>query len=317
MKPEQILKKKPRLLSQEQRESYFENGYLLIENIIPKEWIDRLITVTDAMVERSRTLTKSDAIFDLEPGHTAENPRLRRLSSPVENHPLYWEFASRSVLVDIAEDLVGPDVKFHHSKLNFKWAKGGEEVKWHQDISYWPHTNYSPLTMGTLLYDCGPNQGPLGVIPGSHGGPLYDQYNNHGQWVGCLGDGDLADADSAKAAYLSGPAGSVTIHNCRAVHGSAPNQSDLGRPLLLNVYSSADAFPYTYNPLPTRYAGAIVRGSPARQSHHDPRPCQIPPDWSGGYTSLYAVQQEETWDESQLETVRGQHAELTSEDVPS
>ena len=54
-------------------------------------------------------------------------------------------------MADVAADIVGPDVKFHHSKLNFKWAEGGEEVKWHQDIQFWPHTNYSPATIGTLL----------------------------------------------------------------------------------------------------------------------------------------------------------------------
>ena len=63
-------------------------------------------------------------------------------------------------------------MKFHHSKLNFKWAQGGAEVKWHQDIQFWPHTNYSPLTVGTYLYDCGMEQGPLGVLPGSHRGPM-------------------------------------------------------------------------------------------------------------------------------------------------
>ena len=311
MEPEKILHQPPRVLSKAQRESYFENGYLLVESIIPDHWIRRLIKVTDEIVERSRALTKSDAIFDLEPSHTPEEPRLRRLSSPVEHHPAYWEFASESLLADIAADLVGPNVKFLHSKLNFKWAKCGEEVKWHQDISYWPHTNYSPLTMGTLLYDCSPNQGPLGAIPGSHKGPLYDQFNDDGQWVGNLNDEDLASADVSKATYLPGPAGSVTIHNCRVVHGSAQNLSDLGRPLLLNAYSSADAIPYTYNPLPSKYAGSIVRGSPAKWAHHDSRPCLIPPDWSGGYTSLYALQQNETWDRDQLEMVRGQHEEMS------
>ena len=169
MTPEQVLSHKPKILTQKQRESYFEKGYLLVENAIPKDWIERMRAVTTEMVDRSRKLTKSDAIFDLEPGHTAAKPRLRRLSSPPEHHPAYWEFASKSPLGDIASDLVGPDVKFHHSKLNFKWAEGGEEVKWHQDIQYWPHTNYSPLTIGTYLYDCGEEQGPLGVIPGSIG----------------------------------------------------------------------------------------------------------------------------------------------------
>jgi ectoine hydroxylase-related dioxygenase (phytanoyl-CoA dioxygenase family) len=148
------------------------------------------------------------------------------------------------------------------------------------------------------------------VVPGSHLGDLFDQYNEQGEWVGCLGAGDVARVPIETADYLTGPSGSVTVHNCRAVHGSRPNLSDQGRPLLLNVYSSADAFPYTANPLPSRHAGAIVRGTPARHAHHDPRPCLIPPDWSGGYTSLFALQQEESWDAEQLETVARQTQEI-------
>ena len=299
MIPEDILKLEPRVLSHAQREFYFKNGYLLVEKVVSDEWIQRLIETTEEMVKKSRQITKSDAVFDLEPGHSKQTPRLRRLSSPVENHPTYWEYASKSVLGDIAADLVGPDVKFHHSKLNFKWAGGGEEVKRHQDITYWPHTNYSPLTIGTLLYDCAMEQGPLSVIPGSHEGELFSQYNDKGQWVGCIGSEDIKRVDLSSEAFLCGVAGSVTIHNCRIIHGSARNQSDQGRPLLLNAYSSADAFPYTTNPIRSRYDGAIVRGKPARWAHHDPRPCLIPPDWSDGYTSLYALQQEESWDEGQ------------------
>jgi ectoine hydroxylase-related dioxygenase (phytanoyl-CoA dioxygenase family) len=308
MTPDEVLSQPPRVLSQEQRERYFEDGYLLLERIVPREWVDRMLAVTAEFVEQSRSRTKSDAIFDLEPSHTAESPRLRRLTSPVEQHAAYWAFASESLLGDIAADLVGPDVKFHHSKLNFKWAAGGEEVKWHQDIQYWPHTNYSPLTMGVYLHDVGAEQGPLRVIPGSHDGPLYSLYNDEDAWVGCLADHDVEGLDHAAAEDLMGPAGSLTIHNCRAVHSSRRNESDLGRPLLLNVFSAADAFPYTANPLPSRYAGAIVRGKPARWAHHDPRPCLIPPDWSGGYTSLFALQQEEDWDADQLAEVEKQHA---------
>ncbi len=183
MTPEKILSYEPVVLTEAQRQSYFEKGYLLVERIVPEDWVARLIEITDEMVQRSRSLTESDGIFDLEPGHTVDHPRLRRLSSPVEHHPAYWEFASRSVIVDVAADLVGPDVKFHHSKLNFKWARGGEEVKWHQDITYWPHTNYSPLTIGVYLHDVSDDQGPLAAISGSHNGELFNQYNAAGQWV--------------------------------------------------------------------------------------------------------------------------------------
>ena len=293
MTPEEVLSQEPKVLTRAQREAYFENGYLLLEKAIPDHWVERLRAVTEEMVERSRAVTASDALWDLEDGHSAASPRLRRLSSPNDHHPAYWEYASRSVAADIVADLVGPDVKFHHSKLNFKWARGGEEVKWHQDIQFWPHTNYSPLTVGTYIYDCGEDQGPLGIIAGSHNGPLYDQYDETGEWLGSLAEADAAKLDRSKEIYLSGPAGSLTLHNCRTIHGSKPNHSGRGRPLLLNVYSSADALPYTHNPLDSKYHQAIVRGRRARWAHHDPRPCLIPPDWSGGYTSIFALQQQE------------------------
>lgn len=294
MTPEQVLSHPPRVLTREQREFYFANGYLLLERIIPEEWLARLRAATDEMVERSRAIAKSDAIFDLEPDHRPDAPRLRRVSNPVEQHPTFWEYCSRSLLGDVVADLVGPDVKFHHSKLNFKWARGGEEVKWHYDIGFWPHTNYSPLTVGTYLYDCGMDQGRLGVLPGSHEiEPMFSQYDDQGEWIGCLKPADTAKLDLSKAVFLPGPAGSITIHNCRTLHYSARNRSDLGRPLLLFAYSSADAFPYTVNPIRSRYDQTIIRGQPARWAHHDPRPCLMPPDWSGGYTSIFALQQEE------------------------
>ena len=298
MTPDQVLSIRPKVLTEKQRESYFEDGYLLLEKVVSDEWLERLRAVTNQMVDDSRQVTRSDAVWDLEDGHSAETPRLRRLSSPNDHHPTYWEFASRSVLPDIVADLVGPNVKFHHSKLNFKWARVGEEVKWHQDIGFWPHTNYSPCTLGTYLYDCTMEQGPLGVIKGSHNGPLYDQYNDKGEWIGCLSDEDAAGLDVSKVVYLHGPPGSVTIHNCRTIHGSRPNSSDEGRPLLLNVYAAADAFPYTANPLRSKYDQEIVRGKPVRWADHDPRPCLVPPDWSGGYTSIFALQQEEKWESS-------------------
>ena len=78
------------------------------------------------------------------------------------------------------------------------------------------------------------------VLPGAHDGPLYNQYNAAGDWIGCLNPEDVEKLDEDKAVSLEGPAGSLTIHNCRMPHASLPNNSDLGRPLLLNIYSAAE-----------------------------------------------------------------------------
>lgn len=289
MTPEQVLSYPARVLSQKQREFYFDNGYVSVDSLIDGEWLDRLHAVTDKFLEKSRTVSSSNDIFDIAPSHSADHPRLRRLKEPDAQHEAYWEFTN-DVIADVAADLVGPDVSFHHSKLNFKWHEGDDTVQWHQDIQFYPHTNYSPLAIGCYLTDTGPEDGPVAIVPSSHKGPLYDQYDQHGNWTGSLSDADVANLDLSSVVYLTAPKGSITVHNCRTVHGSPPSKIVDGRPLLINAFTSADAFAYTHNPASTKNYRRVVRGNAARWAHHDPRPCLIPPDWSAGYTSIFAAQ---------------------------
>jgi hypothetical protein len=279
-----------KVLSPAQREQYLRDGFLAVEGLVGADWLERLRKVTAEFVELSRTLDQSDPRFDLEPDHSREQPRIRRLNSPADQHESYWEFASQSRIVDVVEDLIGPDLKFHHSKLNFKAPRGGEEVKWHQDIQFWPHTNYGLLTVGVFLEDVKPGMGNVGFIPGSHDAELFDQYEGE-RWVGCLSDGDVATLATDQAVYPTGPAGSITVHNCRTVHGSSPNESGRERPLLLQTYAPADAYAYTDLLRGSPHGDTLIRGKPARWARHDPRPCQVGPS---RVRTIFEVQQRET-----------------------
>jgi ectoine hydroxylase len=295
MTPEDILSHPPRVLTQAQREHFFREGYVLAESMISEDWLVRLREARDELVARSRCLTESDAVFDLEPGHRPEAPRLRRVTNPSVQSRAIWEFASQSVLADIVADLVGPNVKFLDTMLNFKWPGGGEEIKWHQDVPYFPHTNYALLTAGVFLEDVGPEQAPMAVVPGSHEGPIHELYDDDGNWTGTIAEEALAGAGLERAVHLTGPAGSVQVHSCRTLHGSARNDSDKGRPILLATYAAADAFPYVPYPAWSEQSFTVVRGEPARMAHLDPRPCPIPPNWrlGKGYQSIFTWQQRE------------------------
>jgi len=121
---------------------------------------------------------------------------------------------------------------------------------------------------------------------------LFRHDNEDGSWRGIISDEDLATVDLHKAAALSGGPGTLVAINCRTIHGSRANQSSIVRPLLLYVYSSADAFSWMPPPTPTSRTGAIVRGKPARTAHLDPRPCPVPPNWTEqGYGSIFTAQQ--------------------------
>ena len=197
------------------------------------------------------------------------------------------------MIVDVAADLLGPDVKFHHSKLNFKAPRGGEEVKWHQDIQFWPHTNYDLLTIGVFLEDVEPGMGEVGFVPGSHDGPLFDLYDGD-VWVGALADADVATR-GRRARRLPDRARGHD-HRAQLPHGArlgTRTRPTGARPLLLQTYAAADAFS-VHRPRQTVAArrGCSIRGTPARWARHDPRPCLVPP--TGPYRPIFASQQRET-----------------------
>ena len=283
MLTEEILKHPTSILTEVQRSQYFERGFLVLPDYVPHEWLARLRAAMGECMERSKALAQSDKIYVLEDGHSAERPRLHRIASPQDQHPAFWEFTIDPIMVDLAADVVGPDVKFHHSKLNLKSEKGTRPFKWHQDAPGQPHTDYSPVTIGIYIDGCAPEQGPLSFIRGSNHGRLYSEYDDEGRFVVAIRDEELAWVKPELIERAVGGPGTVVLINFRVVHGSSVNRSDRARPLLLSVYSSADSFAYTPAPLPSPHSGDIVRGKPARFASFDPRPCELPPDFRAGY----------------------------------
>ena len=175
--------------------------------------------------------------------------------------------------------------------LNFKSGRGSRGFKWHQDIPAWPHTDYSPVTIGVYIEGCSPDQGPLAMVRGSNHGALYTQYDHHGNYAVSCRDEDIGWVREDMVDAPTGGPGTVVLLHCRTIHGSRTNRSEAPRPLLLAVYSSADSFAYTSAPIDGPYRGAIVRGRPARYACFDTRPCELPPDWArSGYAGPWELQ---------------------------
>jgi ectoine hydroxylase len=128
MTPEDILSHPARVLTTAQREAYFRDGFVTVEGAIPADWLEKLQQTSDRLLDESRGVTASNDAYDLGPEHGHEKPHVRRLRKLVDRDPVFWDFAASetSPLPDIAADLVGPGVKFHSAKLNYKWPGAGE-----------------------------------------------------------------------------------------------------------------------------------------------------------------------------------------------
>ena len=254
-------------------------------------WLAGCGAVVAAKIEESRALTASDDQFDLAPDHSAASRTSGGCARPWISTPSCGRSRRTPASSTSSPTCSGPDLRFHSSKLNFKWSAGGDAVRWHQDIQAWPHTSFGVLTFGVYLEDTGPEQGPLTACPARTDGPIFDQFDDGGRWTGALTARDVATLPADKAVELCGPAGTVVLLHCRVVHGSAVNDSPRMRPLLLNVYSAADALPISPAPAPTSKTGLLVRGQEPLHVHMEPYPARLPPRWDQvGYRSIFAAQ---------------------------
>ena len=252
-------------LTKEQQSQFWEDGFLVVENAIDDDLLDAIRRDFASWVEESRAHLESYGEivdgrprFDLEPGHSADVPALRRVNAPVEVSDAHYTAMVNSHMTECIADLIGPNVKFHHSKVNSKLPGGKTEVKWHQDFPFTPHSNDDLVTALLMVDDVTAENGPLEVLPGSHKGPIHGLWHE-GIFTGAVDD-DVAAESQAKAVTCTGSAGSVCLMHTRLLHGSAPNLSDQSRTLFICVYSAEDAIPCSPNPVPTKHQGLLVKG---------------------------------------------------------
>src|SRR5438093_3745215 len=275
-----------RHLTDAQIAGYHRDGYLAVPRLIETDRVEALRRLTDAFVERARGVSRSDAVFDLDPRHTAAAPVLRRIKNPADHDPLYAWVALESPILDVVAELIGPSLRFHHSKLNLKGSHIGAPVEVHQDAAFYPHSNDDVLAVGLLLDDATAENGAMSVLPGSHHGPIHTDFDGQGRFVGCMRPEDVERLDRSRAVLLELPAGSIHIHQYRLVHWSAPNTSPAERRLLINSYAAADAVSFTPDSTRSALYGTLVRGTApavARRTAGDMPP---PPDSSQGHTSI-------------------------------
>lgn len=263
------------MLTARQKYTYQTEGYLVVADVLRPAQVEQGRAVVDEFVERSRAVTASDDVFDLEADHTAEAPHLRRIKSPAKAHPFFDELLRSPAVLDIVESLLGPNIRALGSKLNLKSGSGGSPVEWHQDFAFHPHTNDDVLALGIAFDDSTPENGCLMVVPGSHRGPILDHHQG-GVFVGAI-DPTTAPVDLTRAVPVRMRAGSVSVHHGRTLHGSTANTSTEPRRLLLWDLAAADAWPLfrTVDDLDA-FDRDIVRGGPTLQPRLAPVPVRLP-----------------------------------------
>lgn len=252
-------------LSQSEIDGFWENGYLCLEDAISADQITAVRNDFDKWLEESKEhgtpfgeTIDGRPRFDLQPGHTAQKPALRRVSSPIEVSDACLDVMRNSRALEAIAQLIGPNVEFNNSKVNFKQPGTGTKVDFHQDFVFQPHSNDDLIAALISIDEMTLENGPLQVIPGSHRGPIFEHWHD-GVFTGAVSS-EVFEEVSSKRIDIIGKPGTACFMHGRLLHGSAPNLSTGPRTLLINEYRAEDAKPLDRNHIPSRMEGELVKG---------------------------------------------------------
>src|SRR6201985_1621022 len=135
------------MISEKDVQAYKRDGVIVVPEVLDAAALGQVRSIiADLVAGSAKTLEHTD-VYDLEPGHTAESPRVRLIKTPHKGHGLFAEIVRSPAVLDILKKLLGPGLRLHGSKLNMKSAQYGSPVEWHQDWAFYPPTQESPLAL--------------------------------------------------------------------------------------------------------------------------------------------------------------------------
>ena len=199
--------------SEEQWDQFMEDGFLVIENALSDDEVDRYVEMID---RAAATDPKDDPSKHFGPNNI------------VERYPEFAELVDHDRHVGYMHDVYGELLKLHISQI-FMRPRDGSHNMWHPDgaravpygvfapempiqikVSYWL-TDLPEAEMGNFV-----------CMPGSHRQQYFDHYDTHDSVPGEL--------------ILKVPKGTMTLMHCNTWHRVEPNHSDVVRKNIFLAY---------------------------------------------------------------------------------
>jgi ectoine hydroxylase-related dioxygenase (phytanoyl-CoA dioxygenase family) len=159
---------------------------------------------------------------------------------------LVLSICKSSLILDVVEDLLGPDIKLYTDQLFLKPPVHGGAQDWHQDSATWtffaPHDH---LTVWIAIDEATVENGCLQYIPGSHKLGYVDPKHTKAL---------VAQLEEPAVAVPRKP-GYAVLHHSLTLHSSGPNRTPQRRRGLAIHYIRSST---RYIPIEGDYPGPFL-----------------------------------------------------------
>ena len=173
-------------LSTEQKQHFADCGYLPYTRVLSEREVEalrqRCEDIASGRVDHvpPRYLQLEAAFRDGEDTKTDRLDQVRKMTHLCYFDELFEAAARKAEIVDVIEELLGPNIKLYCDQLMMKPRYNGTVTDWHQDSMAWPQ--FAPqnhVSCWVALDDATVENGCMTVIPGSHRwGPIGREHRD-------------------------------------------------------------------------------------------------------------------------------------------
>ncbi len=210
----------PNGITNEERTRFVTDGFVpLARPVLSEDQVREIRVLLDRLfVQFEKLPTSTGRDIGGSPESTTRVPEIiwtTRLSPALKRTAGYRQIRHT------AQELLGSSrVRLHFDHAIFKPARTGGRTAWHQDVAFDPGHDCAVATMWLALVDVDEQNGCMRFIPGSHleGIQPHHSFGNHGL--------ESEAVLESRAISCPLPAGGLTVHMQRTLHGSGCNLGD-------------------------------------------------------------------------------------------
>ena len=222
------------------KRQYEKDGFVIVRGLLSPGEVGSIQKLRNRIDEEAaesgfEDFTKGRSRYEFEKIPTgAESVRstLRAVKQPWYEEPVFRSVVACDRVLDTVQELIGPEVFYHSSKMLFKAAKGGRRKPWHQDWAYWDHMSQRQVTVWFAIDESTRENGCIEVIPESHKNGVIKHYHGEDFMI----HEELIK--KSQVVYAEMKPGDVLFFDVLTLHASAPNNSDNGRLCSIIDYDS-------------------------------------------------------------------------------
>jgi ectoine hydroxylase-related dioxygenase (phytanoyl-CoA dioxygenase family) len=209
-----------RHITEDQKRQYREEGFFLLDQVIPPDQLDFLRSECNRLVE------EQEEEMDRQGTDTLNLSRRNKryfIFLAYKTHPQLGAFIFSDLMADLCRATIGEDAMLFWEQFVVKGTdSAGSAFSWHQDSGYVDNEHRPYVNFWIPLDDVTEENGTIYLLPYSVAGTrnriehVLDE--STGDRVGYFGD--------EKGVPMVAPAGSIAVFSSTVFHRSGPNLTD-------------------------------------------------------------------------------------------